>query len=275
MGEGLWDKESQNVIYAGCDLGIIAAKVAIIQNGDILAFEVLPYECHPKQAAEEVMDKALAKAGLRREQISCCLSTGFGKDAVSYAKGNVAPMVCVHRAIKKLNPKIRTVMDVGGHTFRAFNTTEDSSRIVEIAVTDQCAAGTGKFIDVMADVLEKPVEELSQAALSSNNPISVSNTCVIFAESEVISAIHSGHNALDIFAGIASGVAAKIMGHLTRIAVIKEVAIVGGVAKNAVVVRELENKLGLKFANLEVDPQVVGALGAALIAKDRTESASK
>ena len=261
------------MIYAGCDLGIIAAKVVIINNNGILAFEVLPYENHPKQAAEEVMDKALAKAGLSREKINHCLSTGFGKDAVAYANGTAAPLVCVHRAVRELNPNIRTAMDVGGHTFRAFNTHEDG-RMVEIAVTDQCAAGTGLFVDVMANVLEGSVEELSRAALNSNNPVPISNTCVIFAESEVISAIGSGLDRLDIFAGIASGVAAKIVGHLTRIAVIEEVAIVGGVAKNNSVVRELEKKLGLKFAELGVDPQIVGALGAALVAKDQTEPVS-
>ncbi len=262
------------MIYAGCDLGIISAKVAIIKNGDIIAFEILPYENHPKQVAEEVLDNALAKAGLQREQISRCLSTGFGMDTVPYADGTAAPLVCVHRAIRKLNPDIRTAMDVGGHTFRAFNT-DNNGKMVEIAVTDQCAAGTGKFVDAMADILEQPVEELSQAALISDNPISISNTCVIFSESEAISAIGDGSDRLDIFAGVASGVAAKIVGHLTRIDVIEEVAIVGGVAKNSIVVRELEKKLGLRFANLEVDPQVVGALGAALVAQDETEAASK
>ncbi len=262
------------MIYAGCDLGIISAKVAIIQDGDILASEVLSYENHPRQAAEEVMGKALAKTGLSREKITLCLSTGFGKDAVSYADGTAAPLVCIHRAIGELNPNIRTVMDVGGHTFRAFNT-DSSDRMVEIAVTDQCAAGTGKFIDVMAGVLERPVGELSVEALVSDDPVPISNTCVIFSESEVISAIGSGRNHLDIFAGVASGVAAKIVGHLTRIDVVEEVAIVGGVAKNSIVVRELEQKLGTKFAELAVDPQVIGALGAALIAKDKTESASQ
>ncbi len=261
------------MIYAGCDLGIVAAKVAIIENGDLLGFEVLPYDNHPRQAAEEVLDKALAKANLSREQITRCLATGFGMDAVSYADGTAAPLVCVNRATWKLNPGLRTVMDVGGHTFRAFNT-DDSGKIVEIAVTDQCAAGTGKFVDAMVDVLEEPVEELSQASLSSDNPIPISNTCVIFAESEVISAIHSGRDQLDIFAGIAAGVAAKIVGHLTRIAVVKDVAIVGGVAKNSIVVRELEKKLELEFTDLGVDPQVVGALGAALVAQEQTEDAS-
>ncbi len=262
------------MIYAGCDLGIISAKVVIIKDGDILASEVLAYENHPRQASEEVMDKALAKAGLSREQITRCHSTGFGKDTVSYADGTAAPLVCVHRAIGQLNPNIRTVMDVGGHTFRAFNT-DDNNRMVEIAVTDQCAAGTGKFIDVMAGVLERPVEELSRDSLVSEDPVPISNTCVIFSESEVISAIGSGRNRLDIFAGVAYGVAAKIVGHLTRIDVVEEVAIVGGVAKNNIVARELEKELGTKFANLGVDPQVVGALGAALKAKDETESASQ
>ncbi len=260
------------MIYAGCDLGIVSAKIALVQDGDILAFEVLPYDSHPMQAAEEVLDRALAKVGLSRESVSVCLSTGHGKDAIAYASGTVAPLVCVHRAIRKLNPNVRTAMDVGGHTFRAFNTADDG-RMVEIAVTDQCAAGTGKFVDVMSDILEESVAELSQAALVSNDPVPVSNTCVIFAESEVISAIHSGRDQLDIFAGVASGVAAKIVGHLTRIAVIEDVAIVGGVAKNGVVVRELETKLGVKFADPGIDPQVVGALGAALTAQDQAESA--
>jgi predicted CoA-substrate-specific enzyme activase len=262
------------LIYAGCDLGMISAKVAIIQNSDILASEILPYESHPKQAAEEVMDKALAKVGLSREQINRCISTGFGKDAVSYANGTVPPLVCVHRAIRKLNPNIRTVMDVGGTSFRAFNT-DDNGKVVELAVTDTCAVGTGMFLDVIANALEEPVEKLSRAALSSDNPIPISNTCVIFAESEVISSVNAGHDRLDIFAGVASGVAAKIVGHLTRIDVIEEVAMIGGVAKNSLVVRELEEKWGLSFANLGIDPQVIGALGAALIAKDEAEPASQ
>jgi predicted CoA-substrate-specific enzyme activase len=253
---------------------MISAKVAIIQDSDILASEVLLYESHPKQAAEEVMDKALAKVGLSREQINRCISTGFGKDAVSYANGTVPPLVCVHKAIRKLNPNIRTLMEVGGTSFRAFNT-DDNGKVAELAVTDTCAVGTGMFLDVIANALEEPVEELSRAALSSDNPIPISNTCVIFAESEVISSVNAGHDRLDIFAGVASGVAAKIVGHLTRIDVIEEVAMIGGVAKNSIVVRELEEKCGLRFANLGVDPQVIGALGAALIAKDEAESASQ
>lgn len=262
------------MIYAGCDLGIVSAKAAVIQNSDILAFEILPYKNHPREAAVEVMDKALAEVGLSREQIDRCLATGFGKKAVPYADGVIPDMICLHRAVRELNPKIRTVIDVGGHSFAAFNI-DDNGRISASAITDKCAAGTGKFIEVMAKALEMPVEELSRASLGSKNPVPITSQCVIFAESEVISHINDGYDRFDIFAGTASAVAAKIVGLVKRIDVNEEVAMVGGVAKNSIVVRDLEKKLGLKFASLGADPQVLGALGAALIAKDERESASQ
>jgi predicted CoA-substrate-specific enzyme activase len=256
------------VIYAGCDLGILSAKVAIIENNDILAFEILPYKNLPKQAAVEVMDKALAKACLSEEQIDYCLSTGFGKKAVPYADDNAPDVMCLHRAVRKLNPGIRTVIDVGGHTFTAFNI-DDNGRITESAITDKCAAGTGKFIEVMAKALEMPLEELSEASLSSNNPLRITSQCVILAESDVISYVNDGCDPFDIFAGIASTVAAKIVGLVRRISVNEEVAMVGGVAKNSSVVKDFEKDLGLKLADLAgVDPQVIGAFGAALMAKE-------
>ncbi|MCK4964225.1 MAG: 2-hydroxyglutaryl-CoA dehydratase [Dehalococcoidia bacterium] len=256
------------MIYAGCDLGILTAKVAIIENNDILAYGILPYRNHPKRAAVEVMDRALADAGLSQEQIDCCLSTGFGKKAVPYADGVVPDMVCLHRAVRELNPETRTVIDVGGHSFTAFNI-DDNGKISESAITDKCAAGTGKFIEVMAKALEMPVEGLSQASLGSNNPIPMTNQCVILAESEVISHINVGYDRFDIFAGVAAAVAAKIVGLVKRISVDEEVAMVGGVANNGIVVRDFERKLGLKLADLGgVDPQILGAFGAALTAKE-------
>jgi len=249
-------------------LGILTAKVAVIENNDILAYGILPYRNHPKQAAVEVLNRAVAKAGLSEEQIDCCLSTGFGKKAIPYAYGVVPDMVCLHRAVRELNPTVRTVIDVGGHSFTAFNI-DDNGKISESAITDKCAAGTGKFIEVMAKALEMPVEELSRASLSSNNPVAITNQCVILAESEVISHINVGYDRFDIFAGVAAAVASKIVGLVKRINVDEEVAMVGGVAKNGIVVRDFEKKLGLKLANLGgVDPQVLGAFGAALTAKE-------
>ena len=256
------------MIYAGCDLGILSAKVAIVENGDILAFEILPYRSLPKQAAVEAMERALDKAGISAKQVDYCLSTGFGKKAVPYTDDIAPDVMCLHRAVRKLNPRVRTVIDVGGHTFTAFNI-DDNGRITESAITDKCAAGTGKFIEVMAKALEMPLEELSEASLSSNNPLRITSQCVILAESDVISYVNDGYDPYDIFAGIALTVADKIAGLIRRVSVNEEVAMVGGVAKNSIVVRDFEGVLGLKLADLVgVDPQIIGAFGAALMAEE-------
>jgi len=261
-------KGSRNLIYAGCDLGIISAKAAIIDNSNVLAFEVLPYKGHPRQAASQVMDRALAKAGLYLEQIAYCVATGFGKKAVPYADELVGDLICHHRAIREINNNVRTVIDVGGQSFAAFNI-DNNGLVSETAVTDKCAAGTGRFIEIMADVLEIPVEEMGSLSLVSADPAAITSQCVILAESEVISLINDGYDRFDICAGVAASVSGRIISLVRRVDVNEEVAFIGGVAKNALVVTNLERKLGLKFANLSgIDPQVVGVLGAALVARD-------
>jgi (R)-2-hydroxyacyl-CoA dehydratese activating ATPase len=263
----------KTLIYAGCDLGIVSAKAAIIDNSNVLALEVLLYKGHPRQAAVEVMDRALAKAGICREQIEYCVATGFGKKAVPYADEVVGDLICHHRAIREINTNVRTVVDVGGQSFAAFNI-DDNGWVSETAVTDKCAAGTGRFIEIMADVLEIPVEEMGGSHLVSDNPATITNQCVILAESEVISLINDGYNRFDIYAGVAASVSRRIISLVRRVDVNEEVAFIGGVAKNALVVTDLERKLGLKFANLSgIDPQVVGALGAALVARDERHEA--
>ena len=255
--------------YAGIDLGIVTAKAAIIENGRILAFETLPYKGFPDRAAVKVMEEALAGAGLSQKQIDCCLATGLGAKAVPYADDVIPDIICLNRAVRQLSPGARTVIDVGGHSFTAFNITEGGD-IRESAVTDKCAAGIGMLLDVMADVLEMPLDELIQASANSEHHIYINNQCPIFVESEVISLINDGHDSLDIFAAVASAVAVKIAGLVRRVDVEPEVVMVGGVARNSLVVRNLEQKLGLKLADPGgLDPQVVGAYGAALLAEER------
>ena len=144
----------------------------------------------------------------------------------------------------------------------------------ETAVTDKCAAGTGRFLEIIADVLEIPVEDMGKPYLGSDNPATITNQCVILAESEVISLINGGYDRFDIYAGVAASVSGRIVSLVKRVDVIEEVALIGGVAKNALVVTYLERKLGLKLAHLSgTDPQVVGALGAALVARDEKRKA--
>ena len=263
-----WGKNVSRLVHIGCDLGIASAKMAVVRNGEILALAVLPYSNHPAQAALAVLDLALARAGASRSDVDRCLSTGFGRKAVPYSDASLPEMLCLHRAVKELNPAVRTVIDAGGHSLTAFNI-DGNGRIAESAITDKCAAGTGKFIEVMAKALEMPVEDLSRAALSSTKPVRITNQCVILAESDVISYVNDGSDVLDIFAGVASAVAAKITGLVRRVNVDEQVAMVGGVAKNPIVIRDVEKELRLKIADLGgMDSQVVGAFGAALLARD-------
>jgi predicted CoA-substrate-specific enzyme activase len=256
------------LIYAGCDLGTISAKAVIIENGNILAAQILPYSNLPKQAAIEVMEKAVQESGLTKDRIAVCLSTGFGKKAVSFADKDIPELVCLSRALRKLDQEIRTIIDAGGSSIKAFNM-DSAGKVTSSAANEKCAAGTGKFLEVMAQALEMPIEELSVAALESVNPLPITSQCGVFAESEVITHVNEGNDRLDIFAGISLSVAAKVAAVVRRIAPDQPVAIVGGLAKNPIVVRDLEKELGISFVPYNLDPRAIAAYGAALVAEER------
>lgn len=256
------------MIYAGCDLGTISAKAVIIENGNILAVSVLPYKSLPRQAAVNVMENVLTDAGLKKDRIAFCLSTGFGKKAVPYANGDIPELICLNRAAQKLNPEIRTVIDGGGQSIKAFNINK-IGKVSASSVNEKCASGTGKFMEVMALALEMPIEELSHAAVASNNPLPITSQCGVFAESEVITHVNEGEDRLDIFAGIALSVAGKVAGTVRRISMDDAVIMVGGIAKNEIVVRDIQKELDISLTDYDLDSQAVAAYGAALMAQER------
>ena len=256
------------MIFAGCDLGTITAKAVVIEDGQVLAVEVLPYNSLPRQAAAEVMKRALAAAGLSRDQVTYCLSTGFGKKAVEIADADIPEVICLNRAMRELNPRVRTVVDAGGQSIKAFNI-DSAGKVSASTANEKCAAGTGKFMEVMAQALEMPIAELSREALASTHPLSITSQCGVFAESEVITHVNEGEDRLDIFAGISLSVASKVAGVTRRISLDEAVALVGGVAKNQIVVRDVESELGVTLADFDMDSQAVAAYGAALMAQER------
>lgn len=259
-------KQQKQPIYAGCDLGIRSAKAVIIDNGTILASEIVPYRNYPHKAAEAAIAGALRRASLPADAVAYCLATGFGEKAVRFASGVVPNITCILRGMRALNPQVRTVIDIGGHTMRVSNTTSDGE-LHHTALVEECAASTGLFLEMMAKGLGFPLEKLASKIVISKKPIRITNTCVVFAESDVISFINEGYSHYDVFAGVATAVASKITSIARRIDVLPEVAMVGGVAKNVVVKSEVEKHLGLEFADLGgIDPRVVAAFGAALLA---------
>lgn len=262
------------MIYAGCDLGTATAKVVIIENDSILSSEIIAYKNLPKQAAVEVMDKALEKAGLEPGQIDYRIATGFGKKAVPGTDGDSPEVVCLNRAVRFLKPDVRTVIDVGGQSIKAFNIS-DKGKVINSTANEKCAAGTGKFIEVMAKALELPLESISSLPFESKNPLPITSQCGVFAESEIITHVNDGKDRADIAAGISRSVAGKISSLVRRISLDEEVALIGGVAKNSSVKSFVEEELGIKLAELEIDPRVLGALGAAIVAKEKHTALQK
>jgi predicted CoA-substrate-specific enzyme activase len=270
------DAMKQNrFIYAGCDLGICTAKVVITENKNILACEVVPYKSFPHKAAITAMEGALRKAGVPSNANIPCLSTGFGHKAIRFADRSAPDITCIIRGSRALNPQIRTVIDIGGHSLIAANI-DQNGNLIETAIVEDCAAGKGLFIEVMAKALEFTMDELTTCSLASKNPTSITNTCVVMAESEVISFINDGYSRFDVLAGTVLSVATRIASVARRIDILPEVAMTGGVAKNAVVAREIERQLGIKFDNLRgVDPQIIAAFGAALLAEESDLAGTK
>lgn len=260
------------MVFAGCDIGIVSAKAVLVSDRKLISSHVLPYKTLPGQAATMVMDAALSSAGLSEEDIQHCLATGLGAEAVSLASGIAPDLVCLSRGCLKVNPRVRTIIDVGGNSFTTF-TIDETGRLIELAITDNCLGGTGMFLETMAGLLEIPLADLISRSMQSTNPLPITNQCVVFAESEAISLINTGHDPYDIFAGIGRFVAARIAGMAGRIGLREELALVGGVADNALVTQDLRSHFALDLADLDgVDPQIVCAYGAALLAQ---EAASK
>jgi predicted CoA-substrate-specific enzyme activase len=262
------DWKERELLYAGCDLGVVSAKAAIIDDGGPLAFEILPYTGFPQEAAAAVMGKALARSGLAHVNIARFLSTGFGGRAVPHSDGVVPDTVCLQRAVKKLNPRVKTVVNVGGHSSTVFHI-DDAGGLGESVITDMCTAGMGMFLEATSAALEVPLDDKAWESSSSGRTPFIDNQCPIFAESEAISLINEGYDKYDVFSGVISAVANKIAGLVRRLGVMEEVAMVGGVAKNRRVMAILEKNLGFRFADLGgVDPQIVAAYGAALLAEE-------
>ena len=199
--------------------------------------------------------------------MNCCLATGLGKGVVPYADEVAPDRQCLLRAVRELNPRIGTVLDVGAHSFEAFSLNSRGD-IAESTISDKCATGTGLYIELMARALDTPLDDLIRGALLSASPVSMTTQCAILAESEVISLLSSGHEKYSVFAGASRAVATKIAGLVSQVGMVGEILLAGGVAKNAIVVKEFEAALHVTLADPVLDPQVLGAFGAALLARD-------
>ncbi len=252
--------------FAGIDVGSLTAKAVVIdENGKILGYHIQPIGQDSLVAGMNAYQKALTIPGLKREDVSSIVSTGYSRKRFTEASSQKTEISCHAKGISVLFPAVRTLIDVGGQDSKAIKISKDG-RVLDFAMNDKCAAGTGRFVEVMANVLNLSLNGLSDSALSFKNELTLSSTCTVFGESEVVSLLSQGQNVPDISWAIIKSIADRIVALAKRVGIENDVAMSGGMAKNKALVSRLEEKLECKILVAE-EPQIMGALGAALIAK--------
>lgn len=253
--------------FMGVDIGSLTVKVVLIDGeGRMLGSAVGRSGYRGKEIAKELVDRVLSEQGLTREQLAGTVATGYGRITFP-ADREVSEITCQARGIAHIFEDARTVIDIGGQDSKAIKVLP-GGKVIDFAMNDKCAAGTGRFLEVMAGALEVDVKELGDLAAKARNRCTISSTCTVFAESEVISLISQGAPKADIVAGICDAIASRVAALAARVGPEPEVVLTGGVALNAGVVRALGEKLGMKIS-VPPEPEITAALGAALIARDQ------
>lgn len=253
-----------DIYTLGIDVGSTASKCIILKNGTEIVskslIDVGAGTSGPQRAISEVLDNC----GLKREDMSYILATGYGRNSLlDLADKQMSELSCHARGAYFLFPDVHTVIDIGGQDVKILHI--ENGAMVNFQMNDKCAAGTGRFLDVMARVLEVKVSDLAMLGAMSTKEVAISSTCTVFAESEVISQLSMGTDKRDIINGIHHSVAHRVVGLAHRIGVQPDVVMTGGVAQNLGVVKALEEELGLPIRTSPLT-QYNGALGAALFA---------
>ena len=237
----------------------------IISDNQILSYTILPTGRDVEDVAKRVLIKSLNKADLTEKDLEKIIATGYGRISVPFADGKMTEISCHAKGANWLLPETRMVIDIGGQDSKVIKL-GDNGIVTSFVMNDKCAAGTGRFLEVMAHALELSMDEFANLSLKSFNPCDINSICTVFAESEVISLRAEKKPVQDIIAGIHKSVAKRIVAMSTPIGIIKPITMTGGVAKNLGQKKALEEILGLKLL-IPKEPQIVGALGAALFAQ--------
>jgi len=253
------------MITVGIDVGSITTKAAIAIDGEVIADKMVFTGYNARQAGEKVFEKIIKDSGITRDSIDRIISTGYGRNNINFADKAVTEITCHAAGSHYLDPEVRSVIDIGGQDSKAI-AVSDSGSPLDFAMNDKCAAGTGRFLEVMARALEVDLEEFGAFSLKAQQPSPISSLCTVFAESEVISLISKGEKRENIIAGIHEAIAARVVAMANRVGFKAKIMMTGGVAKNIGVLRALERKIGQKI-DVSVKSQVTGAIGAAMIAQ--------
>ncbi len=256
------------MFVAGIDLGSATGKVVILKNNKIVSWALIRSTVKPEKTAIIVMDEALKKAGLSSiKDITTIVSTGYGRTGISFINDNVSEITCHAKGAVWLHPQTRTVIDIGGQDSKVIAVNE-MGKVLDFSMNNKCAAGTGKFFEAMARTLDCTLDEFADYALKAKNPCKISNQCSVFAESEVITLINNDVDITDIAGGLINSIARRLLSMVFKVGAVDDIVLTGGCAKNMALHKSLEKSLNTSIVSLYENPQIVGALGAALFAEE-------
>jgi (R)-2-hydroxyacyl-CoA dehydratese activating ATPase len=257
--------------FAGIDVGSLSTDAVILdEKGEISGFSIVETGANSTRAAEAALDKALTRAGLERSRIRRIVSTGYGRASVPFADKALTEISCHALGAHALFPDTGMVIDIGGQDSKVIKV-GPGGKVVDFTMNDKCAAGTGRFLEVMASKLQVPLNEMGDISLKRVGEVRISSVCTVFAESEVVSLVAGNHPKEEILRGLHRAIVNRVWSMVTTLGVRLEVTMSGGVAKNKGVVAFMEQKLGRPLL-IYGEPQIIGALGAALRARDLDSS---
>lgn len=261
---------NQELFFAGVDIGSVTAKTVILKDGQIVGRSIIPTAVSSEKSGLAALEKALSNASLSRSDLKYIIATGYGRIAAPYANKTITEITCHAKGANYLNPTTRTIIDMGGQDCKAMRVNEEG-HVIDFVLNDKCAAGTGRFLEVVTRVFELTLDELGPLSMKSrdNERVPISSTCTVFAESEIVSLMARGESPENILSGVHYAIAYRIAGMFTRTGVEDEVFFSGGVAKNIGMKKALEETMGKRIVVSAEDPQLVGALGAALLAREK------
>jgi (R)-2-hydroxyacyl-CoA dehydratese activating ATPase len=260
---------------AGCDVGSLTSKAVIMKDGKIIQSLIIKSKARPWESADEVMNMLLTRAGLTMKDIKSCVGTGYGRDKISFIDEAVSEIACHGKGARWLVPSVRTVIDIGGQDCKALRL-DDKGNMVKFITNDKCASGTGRFLEVMAKVLNLKLDEMGEMSVRSRQPVTFASACTVWAQADVIQHLNDKVPIEDIAAGVNNAMASRMSTLANNIGLEKDVCMTGGVAKNDGVVSALEKHLGLRIKRIRrEDPQLAGAIGAALFAAEKTKGGVK
>ena len=250
--------------FAGVDIGSTMTKVVIF--GDSIVSSIIgPTGPEHRRLANKVMEDALRKAHLKFDDLSYIVATGYGRINVPFADRQITEITCHAKGLYSVLPTVKTIVDIGGQDCKGIKIKD--GRVCNFVMNDKCAAGTWRFLEVIAESLNVPLEKLGEISLTAVKASEISSTCTVFAEHEVTNQLANGEYLANLVAGVHLSVATRVYSLVKKMAIEKDIAITGGGAKNIGLVRALEIKFGCPVL-VPPEPLITGALGAALMGKE-------